>query len=78
MSFIPPDILGLREETEKEIEEETAMLEEEREEHFGGGSAAAAAAAAYTNVPGSVGAIPRGNRRREMERGAGYRGELYS
>jgi histone deacetylase HOS2 len=80
MSFIPPDILGLREETEKEIEEETAMLEEEREEHYGGGSAAAAAAAAaaYTGVPGSAGAIARGNRRRELERGAGYKGELYS
>lgn len=71
MSFIPPDILGLREETEKEIEEETAMMEEEREEREGGGYLAS------SNIPGSAGGIPR-NRRRELERGAGYRGELYS
>lgn len=61
MSFIPPDILGLREDTEKEIEEATARLEEEREEREGPGSAAV-----------------KSNRRRELERGAGYRGELYS
>jgi histone deacetylase HOS2 len=61
MSFIPPDILGLREDTEKEIEEATAQLEEEREEREGSGSAAV-----------------KGNRRRELEKGAGYRGELYS
>jgi histone deacetylase HOS2 len=81
MSFIPPDILGLREDTEKEIEEQMLLAEEEREEFDGGGSVAAASAAvagsgaAYT---GSAGAIPRPNRRRELERGAGYKGELYS
>ena len=35
MSFIPPDILGLREETEREIQEETMLMEEEREEREG-------------------------------------------
>lgn len=63
MSFIPPDLLGLREDTEKEIDEETALIEEEREEREGGGSGAIRA---------------RNNRRRELERGAGYRGELYT
>ncbi|KAJ5920890.1 histone deacetylase H [Penicillium verhagenii] len=77
MSFIPPDILGLREETEKEIEERTAMMEEEYEELMGGGSAAASSISP-AGGPGSTGSIPRGNRRRELERGAGYRGELYS
>ncbi|KAJ5212224.1 uncharacterized protein N7498_003870 [Penicillium cinerascens] len=76
MSFIPPDILGLREETEKEIEEETAMMEEEREEREGGGFAAAMNDT--SSVPGSAGGIQRTNRRRELERGAGYKGELYS
>lgn len=75
MSFIPPDILGLREETEKEIEEETALMEEEREDREGGGSAAPSRAA---SLPSSAGAIPRTNRRRELERGMGYKGELYS
>jgi histone deacetylase HOS2 len=81
MSFIPPDILGLREDTEKEIEEQTLLSEEAREEFDGGGSISAATSvaagsgAAYT---GSAGAIPRPNRRREQERGAGYKGELYS
>jgi histone deacetylase HOS2 len=81
MSFIPPDILGLREDTEKEIEEQMLLAEEEREEYDGGGSVASASNAvagsgvAYT---GSAGAIPRANRRRELERGSGYKGELYS
>ncbi|OQD77793.1 hypothetical protein PENDEC_c002G00710 [Penicillium decumbens] len=75
MSFIPPDILGLREDTEKEIEEETAMMEEEREEREGGGLAAVSRA---TSIAGSAGGIPRTNRRRELERGAGNKGELYS
>ncbi|CAL5872636.1 uncharacterized protein PFLUO_LOCUS6902 [Penicillium psychrofluorescens] len=82
MGFIPPDILGLREDTEKEIEEQTAAMEEEREEREGGGSAAMAAEVAAADLQGmdmgSAGAIPRMNRRRELERGAGYRGELYS
>lgn len=63
MSFIPPDILGLREDTEQAIDEETAEIEEEREEREGGGNGVIRA---------------RNNRRRELERGAGYRGELYS
>jgi histone deacetylase HOS2 len=62
MSFIPPDILGLREDTEKEIEEETAEKEEMFEEREGGGSTAAS----------------KNSRRRELERGAGQRGELFS
>ncbi|CAI7618654.1 unnamed protein product [Penicillium manginii] len=78
MSFIPPDILGLREETEKEIEEQMAMMEEEMEEQEGNGSAALAAANLINDVPGSAGGIPRPNRRRDLERGAGYKGELYS
>ena len=81
MSFIPPDILGLREDTEKEIEEQTMLVEEEREEYEGGGSMASAASAAAGSglaYTGSAGAIPRPNRRRDLERGAGYRGELYS
>ncbi|KAJ5103837.1 hypothetical protein N7532_004366 [Penicillium argentinense] len=78
MSFIPPDILGLREDTEKEIEEQQAIMEEEREEQEGGGSASAAAAGVITGVPGSAGAIPRANRRRDLERGSGSKGELYS
>ena len=63
MSFIPPDLLGLREDTEQEIDEETALIEEEREEREGGGSGVIRA---------------RNNRRRELEKGAAYRGELYS
>ncbi|KAJ5989266.1 hypothetical protein N7481_004476 [Penicillium waksmanii] len=78
MSFIPPDILGLREETEKEIEEQMAMMEEDMEEQEGNGSAALAAANLIDDVPGSAGGIPRPNRRRDLERGAGYKGELYS
>jgi histone deacetylase HOS2 len=80
MSFIPPDILGLREDTEKEIEEQTLLVEEEREEYDGGGSIAAASSAAAGSglaYTGSAGAIPRPNRRREQERGAGYKGELF-
>ncbi|KAJ5888386.1 hypothetical protein N7495_008427 [Penicillium taxi] len=76
MSFIPPDILGLREDTEDEIRDEMARMEEEREEREGSGSLAAAASG-NTSVPGSAGGIPR-NRRRDLERGSGYRGELYS
>ncbi|XHG06633.1 hypothetical protein AWENTII_009823 [Aspergillus wentii] len=60
MSFIPPDILGLREDTEKEIEEEAAMREEDQEEYEGGGSRA------------------KNSRRRELERAAGSKGELFS
>ena len=60
MSFIPPDILGLREDTEKEIEEQMAQQEEAREEREGSGSAS------------------KNSRRRELERGAGQRGELFS
>ncbi|KAJ5130372.1 Histone deacetylase superfamily [Penicillium bovifimosum] len=81
MSFIPPDILGLREDMEKEIEEQMVHREEAREEYHGAGSMAAAAAAAAGSGlahTGSAGAIPRSNRRRDAERGAGSRGELYS
>lgn len=77
MSFIPPDILGLREDTEQEIEEETARMEEEWEERHGNGSAAFAAMSGLDSVPGSAGGIPR-VKRRELERGAGSRGELSS
>ncbi|PLB37859.1 histone deacetylase HOS2 [Aspergillus candidus] len=60
MSFIPPDILGLREDTEHEIEEETAMRDEMREEQDGNGS------------------LAKFSRRRELERAAGQRDELYA
>ena len=60
MSFIPPDILGLREDTEHEIEEETALRDEAREEQDGNGS------------------LAKHSRRRELERAAGQRDELYA
>ena len=63
MSFIPPDILGLREDTEREIAEETDLIEEEREEREGAGNGLLRA----SNL-----------RRRELERGASVRGELSS
>jgi histone deacetylase HOS2 len=62
MSFIPPDILGLREDAEQEIQEETALRDEEREEREG--------------RAGSHGA-GRNLKRRELEAGSGYRGDLY-
>lgn len=67
MSFIPPDILGLREEMEKEIEEETEMMDEDREDREGAG--------ATRPPPGAAGG--RSSRRRDLERGLGNRGELY-
>ncbi|KAL4937523.1 hypothetical protein BDV06DRAFT_71429 [Aspergillus oleicola] len=57
MAVIPPDLLGLREDTEREIEEEIARLEENREEMGDGGKS---------------------SRRRDAEKGAGLRGELFS
>lgn len=79
MGFIPPDLLGLREETEKEIEEETALLEDEMEEREAQGASAPAAAsevAAVARANACHGV--RGHRRRDLERGVGQRGELYT
>jgi histone deacetylase HOS2 len=64
MSAIPPDILGLRAEVEKQIEEEKEMEDEEREDRDGAG----------VNTTGSG----RPTRRKDLERGLGIRGELYN
>ncbi|KAL1991516.1 hypothetical protein VTN49DRAFT_4824 [Thermomyces lanuginosus] len=62
MQFIPPDILGLREDVEKELEEAKEEMEEEREDRDGAGMSTTA----------------RSSRRRDLERGLGTRGELYA
>ncbi|KAH8693768.1 histone deacetylase HosA [Talaromyces proteolyticus] len=61
MSYIPPDILGMREDMEKEIEDEQDMMEEEQDDRDGAG---------VSTSRGGTG------RRRELERGLGSRGEL--
>lgn len=66
MSAIPPDIMGLREEVEREIEEEREMVEEEREDRDGAG-------VDTSSISGGG-----RTRRRDLERGAGGRGELYA
>ncbi|EER29608.1 histone deacetylase [Coccidioides posadasii str. Silveira] len=66
MSVIPPDILGLREEIEKELEEEKLLGEEEKEDRDGAG----------VNTLGIGGSRP--SRRKDQEKGLGVRGELYT
>jgi histone deacetylase HOS2 len=62
MNAIPPDILGLRAEVEKQIEEEKEIEEEEREDRDGAG----------VNTTGTG----RAARRKDLERGLGIRGEI--
>ncbi|WEW58991.1 histone deacetylase [Emydomyces testavorans] len=66
MSVIPPDILGLREEIEKELEEEKLLGEEEREDRDGAG----------VSTLGMDGL--QSSRRKDQEKGLGFRGELYT
>ncbi|KMU79464.1 histone deacetylase 1 [Coccidioides immitis RMSCC 3703] len=66
MSVIPPDILGLREEIEKELEEEKLLGEEEKEDRDGAG----------VSTLGIGGSRP--SRRKDQEKGLGVRGELYT
>ncbi|KAI1927235.1 histone deacetylase [Ophidiomyces ophidiicola] len=65
MSVIPPDILGLREEVEKELEEEKLLGEEELEDRDGAG----------VSTQGIGG---RSSRRKDQEKGLGARGELFA
>lgn len=61
MRHIPPDIMGLREDIEKEIEAEKEMMEAEQEERVGAGSNGG-----------------KWSRRKDLEKGLGVRGELYT
>ncbi|OAX79931.1 hypothetical protein ACJ72_05743 [Emergomyces africanus] len=61
MRHIPPDIMGLREDVEREIEEEKAMMEAEQEDKDGAGSSG-----------------DKWSRRKDLEKGLGVRGELYT
>ncbi|CRG88082.1 hypothetical protein PISL3812_05109 [Talaromyces islandicus] len=72
MSYIPPDILGLREDMEKEIEEEYDLMEEEREDRDGAGVSTRPS----TGGAGSSTGSGHGHKRRDLERGLGTRGEL--
>ncbi|KAF5022320.1 hypothetical protein F66182_5632 [Fusarium sp. NRRL 66182] len=71
MSHIPPDILGLREEVEKDLEEEKDYMDEEREERDQGIRSSAGAAASLSPADSTSRAS-----RRDLERGLGTRGEL--
>ncbi|KAE8549876.1 hypothetical protein EYB25_008400 [Talaromyces marneffei] len=70
MSHIPPDILGLREDVEKDLEEEKDYMDEEREERNQGIRSSAGAASSSP-----VDSTSRASRR-DLERGLGTRGEL--
>ncbi|GAM36933.1 hypothetical protein EIK77_003453 [Talaromyces pinophilus] len=71
MSHIPPDILGVREEVEKDLEEEKDYMNEEREERDQGIRSSAGAAASLSPADSTSRAS-----RRDLERGLGTRGEL--
>lgn len=61
MAVIPPDILGLREELDRQIQEEMGLLDEEMEDMDGAG----------------VSTMGKTSQRRELETGHGTRGELH-
>lgn len=65
MSRIPPDIMGIREDVEKEIEEEKESIDAEMEDRDGAGVS-------------TIGIGGRSSRRKDMEKGLGVRGELYA
>jgi histone deacetylase HOS2 len=78
MSYIPPDILGLREDMEKELEEEYDMMEEEHEDRDGAGVSTRPSSGGGSVGGGSIGGggSNGGHKRKDLERGLGTRGEL--
>ena len=75
MSHIPPDILGLREDVEKDLEEEKDYLDEEREEREQGIRSTAGGGASASSLSPGADSGARASRK-DLERGLGTRGEL--